>query len=250
MKANSEPNPTVLLESWEITKRVARLDWDSLLRVLAEQGFVVTPPIIEQEHCAALSGLWEDSARFRKQIDMARQGFGLGSYKYFAAPLPDTVQALRTALYARLLPVANRWQRELGLTQQFPAALDDFIALCHRHGQTRPTPLLLRYETAGYNCLHQDLYGEVVFPLQATVLLSCPERDYRGGEFLLLEDRPRAQARGWSLPLSQGSAIIFASARRPRPGRRGYYRVRMRHGVSPLHEGVRFTLGLIFHDAR
>jgi hypothetical protein len=248
MKTNSEPAAAV--ESLDISRRVAELDWDGLSPALAEHGFVVTPSIVDEEQCAALIAMWDEGGRFRKQVDMARQGFGLGLYRYFAAPLPAMVQAMRRAFYPHLSAIANRWQQELSLPQQFPPALDEFIALCHRQGQTRPTPLLLRYEAGGYNCLHQDLYGEVVFPLQVTVLLSRPDRDFRGGEFLLLEDRPRAQARGWSLALSQGSAIIFASSRRPRPGRRGYYRVRMRHGVSPLKEGLRFTLGLIFHDAR
>lgn len=242
--------PTSSAGAETVAAQTAALDWQNLAPALAEQGYVVTPPILNEAQCAAMAALWDEEARFRKQVDMARQGFGLGLYKYFAAPLPEAVRELRAAFYAHLAPIANRWQRELGLAEEFPAALDDFLAQCHRRGQTRPTPLLLRYEAGGYNCLHQDLYGEVVFPLQATVLLSRPQRDYRGGEFLLLEDRPRAQARGWSVPLAQGSAIIFASARRPVRGRRGYYRTRMRHGVSPLHEGRRFTLGLIFHDAR
>ena len=180
---------------------------------------------------------------------MAKYRFGAGEYKYFANPLPPLVQRLRTETYARLVPVANRWMERLGKPHRYPAALDEFLARCREQGQTRPTPLLLRYEAGGYNCLHQDLYGELAFPLQMVVALSARESDYTGGEFLLVEQRPRAQSRGEAIAIEQGGAVIFANNERPVPSARGDSRVVMRHGVSRVRSGVRMTLGIIFHDA-
>jgi len=234
-----------------IGARIDKLDWERLGRGLEERGYVVTPALLSPAECAALVALWEQEACFRKRVDMARQRFGEGVYKYFADPLPPIVRELRASLYRRLAPVANRWRTALRLPGE-PLAdeLTGFLELCHRHGQLRPTPLLLRYEAGGYNCLHQDLYGEIAFPLQATFVLSRRGAEYRGGQFLLLEDRPRAQARGYAIELEQGEAIIFASTVHPVSGKRGYYRTRLRHGVSPLLAGVRLSLGIIFHDAR
>ena len=181
---------------------------------------------------------------------MERLGFGLGEYRYFARPLPAVVRELRTALYRRLAPVANAWARKLRAPERFPLTHGGFLRTCAARKQTKPTPLLLHYGPGGYNCLHQDLYGDVAFPLQATVFLSAPGRDFGGGEFLLVENRPRAQARGMALSPNEGEMIVFATRERPVEGRRGVYRARMRHGVSPLAWGERYALGIIFHDAR
>lgn len=193
--------------------------------------------------------MYDEDARFRSRIDMARYGFGSGEYKYFARPLPPAVEALREAVYPQLAPVASRWAERLG-GEPYPATLEAFLNLCAKRGQTRPTPLLLRYGPGDYNCLHQDLYGDVVFPIQLTVVLSRRDVDYQGGEFLLVEQRPRAQSRGQAVPLELGEAVIFATRYRPIQGTRGFYRVNMRHGVSRLLSGERFTLGVIFHDAK
>ena len=216
---------------------------------LDERGFAVLPGLVAARDCAALAGLWTRSAVFRKRVVMQQHGFGQGEYQYFAYPLPPLVQRLRESLYAELAPAANRWREQLGLPADFPADLGSYLDTCHAAGQTRPTPLVLRYEAGDYNCLHQDLYGELVFPIQATVLLSDPARDFGGGEFLLVEQRPRAQSRGEVVPLAQGDAVVFAVRERPRRGARGFHRVQMRHGVSRLRSGLRLTLGLIFHDA-
>ena len=216
---------------------------------LASRGFVVAPGLIDPAECRALAALWPEKPRFRSHVVMQRHGFGQGEYQYFAYPLPERIEALRQALYPELAAVANRWNAELGVAKRFPASLQAWLRQCHAGGQKRPTPLLLRYEPGDYNSLHRDLYGELVFPLQATVLLSDPAKDFSGGEFMLVEQRPRMQSRGEVVPLKQGDAVIFAVNERPVKGSRGFYRTAMRHGVSSLREGERFTLGIIFHDA-
>lgn len=216
---------------------------------LADRGFAVVRNLIGPEDCRALAALWPEQARFRKHIVMQRHGYGQGEYQYFAYDLPEPVERLRQALYPELAKVANRWNERLGRPRRFPPALKDWLKECHEAGQTRPTPLLLRYGPGDYNCLHRDLYGEMVFPLQVVVLLSAPGRDFTGGEFMLVEQRARMQSRGEVLALEQGDAAIFAVNERPARGVRGWHRTAMRHGVSSVREGERFTLGLIFHDA-
>jgi hypothetical protein len=243
-KAVSEREPTPVAE------RLARLEWDALEHALIEQGHARTGPLLGERECADLAALYGDDRRFRSRIDMARHAFGRGSYSYFAEPLPPLVGALRPELYAHLAPVANRMMTALGRPLRFPSAFETFRQRCHRAGQRRPTPLLLRYGPGDYNCLHRDLYGELAFPLQATALLSRPGVDFEGGEFLLVETRPRQQSRGVAVTLEQGELVVFPVDERPAPGRRGLRRVSMRHGVSPVHRGVRHALGIIFHDAR
>jgi uncharacterized protein len=216
---------------------------------LASRGFVVAPGLIDPAECRALAALWPEKPRFRSHVVMQRHGFGQGEYQYFAYPLPERIEALRQALYPELAAVANRWNEELGVAKRFPPTLQGWLKQCHAGGQKRPTPLLLRYQPGDYNCLHRDLYGELVFPLQATVLLSDPAKDFEGGEFMLVEQRPRMQSRGEVVPLKRGDAVIFAVNERPVKGTRGFYRTAMRHGVSSLRAGERFTLGIIFHDA-
>ena len=228
--------------------RVAALDWAALAAALDERGHAVTPPLLAPEECHDLAGLWHEPARFRSRVDMARHRFGEGEYRYLAEPLPPLVATLRETLYPRLAPVANAWMAALGVLERYPADLVGLRALCARHGQRRPTPLLLRYEAGGYNCLHQDLYGAMAFPLQATILLTEPEA-FGGGEFVLVEQRPRAQSRADVVPLAQGEAVIFTTRYRPARGARGAYRATVRHGVSRLRHGQRMTLGIIFHDA-
>ena len=223
-------------------------EWQTMGRDLDERGFAVLPGLIAPEDCQTLAGLYEQPL-FRSQVHMARHGFGRGEYKYFAYPLPDIVADLRTRLYPQLAPIANRWHERMGLETRFPAEHDEFLKRCHTAGQTRPTPLLLQYGVDDYNCLHQDLYGEHVFPLQAAILLSRPEEDFTGGEFVLTEQRPRMQSVPSVVPLQQGDAVIFAVSQRPVEGTRGSYRVTMRHGVSRVRSGRRHTLGIIFHDA-
>ncbi len=209
-----------------------------------------TPRLLAPSECAELIRLWEDEDRFRARIEMARYRFGEGAYKYFQYPLPELVAELRALLYPPLAAIANRWQEALGERERYPERLEEYLTRCHRAGQTRPTPLLLRYEAGGYNCLHQDLYGDLAFPLQVTCFLSRPDQDYTGGEFLLVEQRPRAQSRGEAIRGEQGEAVIFPTRYRPVRGARGHYRVVMRHGVSTVRSGERCTLGVIFHDAR
>jgi hypothetical protein len=220
-----------------------------LAATLDRDGYAVLPGLLGPDECRALVALYDERERFRSRVVMARHGFGEGEYKYLAYPLPPAIQQLREALYARVAPIANRWQLQLGLEAKFPATLDAYLARCHAAGQQRPTPLILKYGPDDYNCLHQDLYGELVFPLQATVLLSRSGEDFSGGEFLLVEQRPRRQSKGEVVPLRQGDAVIFPVNHRPVAGTRGYYRATMRHGVSRVHSGSRFTLGVIFHDA-
>ncbi|MEW6268457.1 MAG: 2OG-Fe(II) oxygenase [Thermodesulfobacteriota bacterium] len=233
-----------------IAERVRRLDWPALGAALTERGWAKTPRLLTPAECREIVLLDADDARFRSRIDMARHRFGEGRYGYFAHPLPRLVTALRRALYRELAPVANRWMELLGIATRYPARLDGFLARCAEHGQHRPTPLLLRYEAGGYNCLHQDLYGDVAFPLQATCFLSEPGVDYGGGEFLLVEQRPRAQSRGEAIAAAQGETLLFANALRPLATRRGHVRANLRHGVGTVAWGERWALGVIFHDAR
>ena len=221
---------------------------ETLADDLVAQGYA-TRPLLPAATCQALAELYDRDESFRKRVVMEQHAYGRGEYKYFGYPLPDPVAALRAALYPPLAVVANAWRRVLGETEAFPDTLDAYLARCHAAGQPQPTPLLLRYGPDGFNCLHQDLYGEMVFPLQVTVLLNVPGEDFTGGEFLLVEQRPRAQSRGMVVPLRQGDAVIFPVHHRPGIGTRGPYRLTMRHGVSRIHSGRRHTLGLIFHDA-
>lgn len=229
---------------------LASLDWRRIADDLDALGYAMLPSLLSPEECAGLAALYDRDERFRSRVVMARHGFGRGEYKYFAYPLPDLVAALRGALYPPLAAVANRWNAAMGEALRYPADHAGYLARCHRAGQTRPTPLLLKYGEGDYNCLHQDLYGEHVFPLQATVLLSRPGNDFTGGEFVLVEQRPRLQSRAEVVPLSQGDGVIFPVNHRPVQGARGIYRVRLRHGVSRLRSGDRRTLGIIFHDAQ
>jgi len=233
-----------------IAERLARLDWAAIGASLDEWGHARTPVLLTPAECAELRALYTEETRFRSRVDMARLRFGVGEYKYFADPLPTVVGELREHAYAPLAAIANRWEAALKTRVRHPADLTGLLALCARRGQTKPTPLLLHYLSGGYNCLHQDLYGEVVFPIQLTVLLSEPGTDFEGGEFLLVEQRPRAQSRGSVVHLDQGEAVIFTTRHRPVAGARGHYRGNMRHGVSRLLSGERYTLGVIFHDAR
>jgi len=233
-----------------IQNRLASLDWPTLEQSLWERGYAKTPPMLTSQECAELIALYPDKEKFRSRIVMERHRFGVGEYKYFANPLPTLVQDLRTHLYPPLAALANQWMNALRMPDRFPEELSAFLAYCHEHGQTKPTPLLLRYEQEGYNCLHQDLYGELVFPLQITCFLSQPGQDYTGGEFLLVEQQPRAQSRGAAILPQQGEMIIFTTRFRPAQGKRGYYRAQMRHGVSRITSGLRYTLGIIFHDAK
>jgi len=242
-------SPGRLTSTSSVQTRLQQVDWTGLARDLGDRGWATTPPLLTAAECAELIALYPEEARFRSRVDMARFRFGEGEYKYLAHPLPPTVLAVRRHAYPRLAPIANAWSVALGGKPAYPADLDAFLAVCAEHGQTRPTPLLLRYEAGGYNCLHQDLYGDVAFPLQMTCLLSRPGEDFTGGEFLLVEQRPRAQSRGEVVPLSQGQIVIFATRDRPARGSRGVYRVALRHGVSRVTSGLRYTLGVIFHNA-
>jgi len=236
--------------SLSIPERLARLDWAEIGDGLDAWGYARTPALLTPDECAALAALYAEDGRFRSRVDMARFRFGAGEYKYFAEPLPQVVAELRAHAYPPLAAVANRWEAALGTRVRHPGDLSGLRALCARRGQRKLTPLLLRYAPGGYNCLHQDIYGDVVFPIQLTVLLSEPGKDFEGGEFMLVEQRPRAQSRGSVVPLAQGEAVIFTTRYRPVAGARGHYRVTMRHGVSRLLAGERYTLGVIFHDAR
>jgi hypothetical protein len=237
-------------ESTPVQERLAHLDWEAIEPSLWGSGYAKTPPLLTSDECAELIRLYPEDSRFRSRVDMARYRFGLGEYKYFADPLPAAVASLRVHTYAYLAPIANRWMEALGARERYPPDLGSFLTRCARHGQAKPTPLLLRYEKGGYNCLHQDIYGDVVFPIQLTCLLSRRGVDYEGGEFLLIEQRPRAQSRGEVVVLEQGEAVIFATRHRPVAGTRGYYRANLRHGVSRVTWGERFSLGVIFHNAK
>jgi hypothetical protein len=232
-----------------ISDRIAALPWDRLAADLDAHGTALIPGLLSPDACAAVAGWYDEARLFRSTVVMARHGFGRGEYRYFAYPLPDLVGGLRAAFYPPLAAIANRWNATLGEPARFPADHHQFLARCHAAGQTRPTPLLLRYGEGDYNCLHQDLYGEHVFPLQVAVLLSAPGRDFEGGEFVLTEQRPRMQSRAEVVPLTEGAAVIFPVHHRPVQGGRGPYQVNLRHGVSRLRSGRRHTLGVIFHDA-
>ncbi len=232
-----------------IAARVGAQDWPGLAATLDAHGAAATDALLTPEECQELRCRWSDEAGFRSRVVMARHGFGRGEYQYFAYPLPPAVAVLRAALYPRLAPLANAWAEALGEARRFPPDHAAYLATCHAAGQAKPTPLLLRYGPGDWNALHQDLYGEQVFPLQVAILLSEPEREFQGGAFVLTEQRPRMQSRAEVVPLCQGQAVIFATHRRPVRGSRGVYGVTLRHGVSRLHGGERFTLGVIFHDA-
>lgn len=232
----------------DLTDRLAALDWARIADALDEAGGAVTGPLLSAEECAGLCALWDED-RFRSRIDMRRHGFGSGEYRYFANPLPPMIAGLREAAYRHLAPIANGWAERLGGDFRAPASLPEMLDRCHAAGQSRPTPLLLRYGAGDYNCLHQDIYGEIAFPLQLVIQLSRPGEDFTGGEFVLVEQRPRMQSRPNVLMPAQGEGVIFATSRKPRRGTRGWTPSIMRHGVSRLNSGSRTTLGVIFHDA-
>ena len=233
----------------DVDARIERLDWGRVGEDLDVTGNAVLPGLLSPEECDELAGLYSAEESFRSRIVMAKHGFGRGEYKYFRYPLPDPVASLRTALYPHLAPVADRWNDALGLDVRYPATHEEFLARCHAAGQTRPTPLLLRYVAGDYNCLHQDVYGDHVFPLQVAILLSQPGLDFTGGEFVMTEQRPRMQSRVEVVTLREGDAVVFTVRSRPVRGSRGVYRVNLRHGVSRVRSGLRHVLGIIFHDA-
>jgi hypothetical protein len=232
-----------------IASRVKSLDWERVSKDLDVQGCAMIEGLITRQECDTLAGLYPEDGIFRSRVVMGQHGFGRGEYKYFSYPLPDIIAGLRTAIYPHLAPIANRWNAAMGINVRYPEKHADYIARCHDAGQSRPTPLLLQYGVDDYNCLHRDLYGEHVFPLQVTILLSEPDRDFTGGEFVLTEQRPRMQSRPEVVPLRQGDAVVFAVHHRPVQGTRGVYRVNLRHGVSRVRSGHRHALGVIFHDA-
>jgi hypothetical protein len=229
--------------------RVAAYDWQSLTSELDGNGCVILPKLLSPDECRAIAALYSEESHFRSRVVMGRHGFGRGEYRYFSYPLPDMIGGLRTAIYPHLAGLANSWNERMGTDQRYPADHGSYLARCREAGQVRPTPLLLQYGPGDYNCLHQDLYGDLVFPIQIAILLSEPERDFTGGEFVLTEQRPRMQSRAEVVPLRQGDAVAFAVHNRPVQGTRGTYRVNLRHGVSRLRSGVRHTAGIIFHDA-
>ena len=233
----------------DLQRTVDALDWQRIGDDLDGQGFATTGVLLGTEACSALRERYVDDANFRSHVVMRRHGFGEGEYKYFAYPLPDPIERLRHGIYPHLAPIANRWMAAMSMAHRYPANLDEFLAHCHQAGQQRPTPLLLKYQTGDYNCLHQDLYGEQFFPIQLAILLSQPGTAFEGGEFLLTEQRPRMQSRAEVVPLVEGEGVLFAVNDRPRQGTRGTYRVKMRHGVSRIRRGHRYTAGIIFHDA-
>jgi len=247
MKSNLK---TIARPSTGLAARVDAIDWAQASLDLDAQGCAVLKDLLSPEQCRELASLYPDDSRFRSRVVMGRHGFGRGEYKYFSYPLPDPIAELRPALYAKLCGVANRWNEAMGIDIRYPESHDAFLKRCHAAGQVRPTPLLLQYGAGDYNCLHQDLYGEHVFPLQVAILLSEPGRDFTGGEFVLTEQRPRMQSRPEVVPLAQGDAVAFAVHVRPVQGTRGFYRVNLRHGVSRIRSGQRHTLGVIFHDAK
>jgi uncharacterized protein len=237
-------------ETRDADTRVSRYDWEALSSELDLHGCAVIERLLSPDECRQIAALYPQDASFRSQVHMARHGFGKGEYKYFNYPLPDLIGDLRTALYPRLVPIANAWNERMGVERRYPSRHADFLRECHAAGQTRPTPLLLQYVPGDFNCLHQDLYGDLAFPLQVAILLSEPGKDFTGGEFVLTEQRPRMQSRAEVVPLLQGDAVAFAVHNRPVKGTKGSYRVNLRHGVSRLRSGMRHTLGIIFHDAR
>jgi hypothetical protein len=236
--------------SKDIAGRIKALDWESVLHDLDAQGNAMIERLLSPDECQAIAGLYPQDNLFRSRIVMGRHGFGRGEYKYFSYPLPELIAGLRTAAYPHLVPIANRWNTAMGSDVRYPEQHADFVARCHQAGQDRPTPLLLQYGPDDYNCLHQDLYGEQVFPLQLAILLSAPNKDFTGGEFVMTEQRPRMQSRPIVVPLRQGDGVVFAVHQRPVQGARGVYRVNLRHGVSRIRSGHRYTVGIIFHDAQ
>ena len=237
--------------SLEISKRIECVDWNAAEASLWARGFGVTAPLLTAAECVELTELYGDEKRFRSHIVMERYRFGVGDYKYFEHPLPEIVSKLRTSAFPHLAKIANGWAKALGeSTPPYPPEHAAFLKTCHQSGQKRPTPLMLHYEAGGYNCLHQDLYGEVSFPMQMVILLGQPGRDWEGGEFILVEQQPRAQSRAEVVRAEQGQAIIFTTHYRPVKGTRGYYRVNLKHGVSRVRQGTRHTIGIIFHDAK
>jgi len=241
---------TAIAKKAESATEVERYDWDEIGATLNAFGAAVLPKLMTASECEDIAALYADEKHFRSHIHMARHGFGRGEYRYFKYPLPARIAALRTALYAQIAPFANAWNERMNIAVRYPQRHTDYLKLCHEAGQTRPTPLLLQYGPGDFNCLHQDLYGELAFPMQITALLSKPERDFTGGEFVLTEQRPRMQSRVEVVPLQQGDAVLFAVHNRPVQGSKGAYRVNMRHGVSRIRSGHRHTLGIIFHDAK
>ncbi len=248
MKTIEKTAPALKLVQ-EIERRVDETDWQKVSDSLDAEGNAMISGLLTTEQCRQISGLYTQDELFRSRVVMGRHGFGKGEYKYFSYPLPDIVQALRTAVYPQLAPIGDRWNEAMNIHVRYPEGHDEFLTRCHQAGQTRPTPLLLQYEPGDFNCLHQDLYGEHVFPLQLAILLSEPGKDFEGGEFVMTEQRPRMQSRPMVVPLRQGDAVIFAVHNRPVRGAKGTYRVNLRHGVSRLLSGNRHTLGIIFHDA-
>lgn len=243
-------NPALALaDPAPLTERIDAIDWSRAAAALDARGVAHIEGLLSAAECRAVAALYGDDSRFRSRVVMARHGYGRGEYRYFAYPLPEPIATLRPALFAHLSPIGNRWNEAMGIDVRFPAAHADFVARCHGAGQRRPTPLLLQYGPGDYNCLHQDLYGEHVFPLQAAILLSEPDQDFTGGEFVMTEQRPRMQSRAQVVPLRCGDVAIFAVHHRPAQGARGTHRVHLRHGVSEVRSGQRHTLGIIFHDA-
>jgi hypothetical protein len=246
----TKPAPTDEEQESAALGGIASLDWTGVANLLDEHGCAVIGPVLSPEDCEALVGLYDTAGTFRSRVVMARHGYGRGEYQYFCYPLPAVISTLRTALYPPLARIANRWNEAMGVEVRYPEEHEDFLARCHAAGQVKPTPLLLKYGPGDYNCLHQDLYGEHVFPLQVAFLLSRPGVDFTGGEFVLTEQRPRMQSRAEVVPLCLGQGVVFPVHHRPVRGTRGIYRVNMRHGVSRLRSGSRHTAGIIFHDAR
>lgn len=249
MSTHVERTSSSITSGKDIAERVKDLDWERIVHDLDVQGNAIIERLITSAECDKLAQLYPKDRIFRSRVLMAQHGFGRGEYKYFSYPLPDMVNDLRTAIYPRLVPIANRWNSAMGIDILYPEKYADFITRCHNAGQLKPTPLLLQYGPGDYNCLHQDLYGEHIFPLQVTILLSEPGHDFTGGEFVLTEQRPRMQSRPEVVPLRQGDALIFAVHHRPVQGTRGSYRVNLQHGVSRVRSGRRHTVGIIFHDA-
>ena len=244
------PDQSHVVTNKSISKRVGEVDWERVSQDLDAQGNAILSQLLSPDECRAIANLYSKDNVFRRRIVMAQHGFGRGEYRYFSYPLPKLIARLRTVVYPSLVPIANRWNEAMGIDVGYPARHAEFIERCHQAGQIRPTPLLLQYVTDDYNCLHQDIYGEHVFPLQLAILLSEPDRDFTGGEFVMTEQRPRMQSRPMVVPLRQGDGIVFAVHDRPVRGNRGFYRVKLRHGVSRVRSGQRHTLGIIFHDAK
>jgi hypothetical protein len=250
MTMSTAIQPTPITSPRNTAERVKAFDWERVSQNLDEQGSAVIEHLLTPHECQAIASLYTKNEVFRSQIVMGRHGFGRGEYKYFGYPLPNLIESLRTAVYPHLVPLANRWAETMGMKVRYPEKHADFIQRCHQAGQVRPTPLLLQYGPGDYNCLHQDLYGEHVFPLQLAILLSEPDKDFTGGEFVMTEQRPRMQSRPIVVPLRQGDGVVFAVHNRPVQGTRGVYRVNLRHGVSRVRSGHRHTVGIIFHDAQ